>query len=83
MRAQRTDGLEERVISWYQEQYVLLDRSRRWYRRLRVGQVVEMWTGERWQWMTVKSGGYRGRYMETAEGHRERLALCMRVRLVG
>jgi len=71
----------ERTISWVNDGYVLLDRQRRRYRRLRVGQVVEVWTGDAWQRVTVRSGGYRGRYIETAEGHRERLALCMRVRL--
>jgi len=71
----------ERTISWVNDGYVLLDRQRRRYRRLRVGQVVEVWTGDAWQRVMVRSGGYRGRYIETAEGHRERLALCMRVRL--
>ena len=49
---------------------------------LRVGQVLEVWMGDAWQLVTFRSGGYRGRYIETAEGHRERLALCMRARLV-
>jgi len=73
---------QEWIVGQIKGALVVLDRQRRRYRRLRVGQVLEVWTGERWQWVVFQSGGYRGRYIETAEGHRERLALCMRVRLV-
>ena len=34
-----------------------------------------------WQAVTFKSGGYRGRYIETVSGQRLRLALCMQARL--
>jgi hypothetical protein len=68
----------ERVISWVKGSYVLLDRRRRTYRRLRVGQAFEVWTGDCWQRVTLWSGGYRGRYMETADGHRSRLGLWTR-----
>ena len=73
----------ERTISWVKDGYVLLDRQRRRYRRLRIGHVFEVWTGECWQRVTFQSGGYRGRYIETADGSRARLALCMRARFVG
>jgi len=55
-------------------------QGRRW--ALRVGDVFEVWAGDAWQRVTFRSGGYRGRYIETRDGVRARLALCTRARLL-
>lgn len=69
------------IIGFQDECYVLLDREHGRVIALQIGQAFEVLIGGRWQAVTLKGGGYRGRYIETSDGQRSRLALCMRARV--
>jgi hypothetical protein len=49
-------------------------------RYFRVGEVVELRLGGQWVPVRLACGGYRGWYYVMPDGHRGRLAVCMRVR---
>jgi len=68
------------IVGHVNRRFVLVERSQKRCWALRVGDVFEVWTGSQWQRVEFKSGGYRGRYLETLDGSRSRLALCMKAR---
>lgn len=72
---------DELIVSYLDDQYVLLDEERSVVAVLEPGSVFQVWMAGEWQAVRLQSGGYRGCYYVTNRGERGRLALCMRVRL--
>ncbi len=62
------------------QQYTVVGSRGKVERVLSVGDVFEVMMYNQWQRVCLKSGGYRGRYIETEDGYRTRLAICMRAR---
>lgn len=62
--------MEERewLVSHVAGEVTLIERGRGTCGALPVGAVFDLWTGSQWQRVTFQSGGYRGRYVEQADG---------------
>ena len=70
------------MLSYRSGHYRLLGRPDMDEHCFRAGDVFEVLVGAHWQVVQMNSGGYKGWYLETAEGQRTRPALCMKARLV-
>ena len=72
----------ERFVSYESGRYVLVGEYGMGRYVLSAGDVVELYTQDRFQPVRVENGGYRGWYYVTADGQRARFALGMKARLM-
>jgi len=72
----------ERFVSYESGHYVLVGEYGMGRYVLSAGDVVELYTRDRFQPVRVEHGGYRGWYYVTADGQQARFALGMKARLI-
>ena len=72
----------ERFVSYESGHYILVGEYGMGRYVLSAGDVVELYTQDRFQPVRVEHGGYRGWYYITADGQRARFALGMKARLI-
>jgi hypothetical protein len=61
--------------------YWVCNQTEGWVCPFGVGDTLDIFVGGEWLAMTMKSGGYRGRYLRAVDGRWLRPALCMQVRV--